>query len=84
MFQFVRFSIFSNRTTATYHLSTTPYMKASIEETNNTMHEFIPFQERNDWVWILTLLGVGALIIVPVIMARHKLKSKGKLQITFL
>lgn len=57
-------------------------MTTSIEETNNTVHEFIPFQERNDWVWIVTLLGVGAFICVPVIMFYQKMKSKGKLQTT--
>lgn len=74
---------FSNRTNTTYHLSTIPVMTASIEETNNTMHEYIPFQERNDWVWFLTFLGVGVLIfviIVPVIMFCQKMNSKGKLQ----
>lgn len=67
------------RTNTTYHLSTIPVMTASIEETNNTMHEYIPFQERNDWVWLLTFLGVGVLIfviIVPVIMFCQKMNSK--------
>lgn len=81
---FVRYLIFSNRTTTTENLSTIPYINVSVEETNNTMHEFFPFQERNHWVWILTFLGVGALIILPVIMFYRKMKSKGKLQITFL
>uniref|UniRef100_A0A8W8JGM5 FZ domain-containing protein n=2 Tax=Magallana gigas TaxID=29159 RepID=A0A8W8JGM5_MAGGI len=72
------------RTTTTENLSTIPYINVSVEETNNRMHEFFPFQERNHWVWILTFLGVGALIILPVIMFYRKMKSKGKLQITFL
>lgn len=57
-------------------------MTTSKEETNDTMLEFIPYQERNDWVAILTLLGVGALICVPIIMFYQKMKSKGKLQTT--
>lgn len=70
---------FSYRTSTTYHLSTIPSMTASIEETNKTMHEFFQFQERNDWVLILILLGLGALICVPIIMFCQKRKSKGKL-----
>lgn len=68
-----------NRTNTPYHLSTIPEMTASVEEINKTMHEFIPFQERNHWVGILTLLGVGALICIPLIMFCQKMKNKGKL-----
>lgn len=57
-------------------------MTTSKEETNDTMHEFIPYQEGNHWVAILTLLGVGALICIPVIMIYQKMKSKGKLRAT--
>lgn len=62
-----------------YHLSTITGMTVSIEETNKTIHKYISFQERNDLVWILTPLGVGALISVPVIMLCYKIKNKGNI-----
>lgn len=58
-------------------------MTVSTEETKDTMHENYPFPERNGWVWILTLLGVVALICIPVIMFCQKMNGKGKLRIFF-
>lgn len=74
---------FSNRTTTTYHLSYIHGMTTSLEDTNDTMHENYTFQVWNGWVWILTLLGVVALICIPVIMFCQKMNSKGKLRTTF-
>lgn len=80
---FLRFLIFSNRTTATYHLSSTLGITASVEETYHTKDEYIPLQGRNDWVGSLTLLVVGALLCVPVIMFCLKIKMQGKQRFLF-
>lgn len=51
---------------------------ASVETLEKTKHE------RNDWVWIITLLGVIVLVFIPIIMYRIKIKGKYNIQITFL
>ncbi|XP_065927658.1 uncharacterized protein [Magallana gigas] len=56
------------RTITTNYVSTIPGKTASIEDT----------YLRKSWVWILTLLGVGALICIPVIMFCYRIKSKDK------
>lgn len=58
---------FLHRTTKTYNISTTP------------IHENIQLHEKNEWVWILALLGTGAIICLPVLMFFIKKKSTGKL-----
>lgn len=58
---------FLHRTTTTFHISTTP------------IHENTQLHEKNEWVWILVLLGTVAIICLPVIMFCIKKKTTGKL-----
>lgn len=51
---------------------------ATVETLENTKHE------RNDWVWIMTLLGVIVLVFIPFVMYRIKIRGKYNIQITFL
>lgn len=51
---------------------------AAVESQEKTKHE------RNDWVWIITLLGVFVLVFIPFVMYRIKIKGKYNIQITFL
>lgn len=51
---------------------------AAVESQEKTKHE------RNDWVWIITLLGVFVLVFISIVMYRIKIKGKYNIQITFL
>lgn len=50
---------------------------ASVEPLEKTKHE------RNDWVWIITLVGVIVLVFIPIVMYCMKIKGKYKIQTTF-
>ncbi|XP_065926883.1 uncharacterized protein [Magallana gigas] len=57
------------RTTATYKVTFSSRTTAAVESQEKTKHE------RNDWVWIITLLGVFVLVFIPFVMYRIKIKA---------
>ncbi|XP_052710878.1 ankyrin-1-like [Crassostrea angulata] len=57
------------RTTATYKVTFSSRTTAAVVSQEKTKHE------RNDWVWIITLLGVIVLVFIPIVMYRIKIRA---------
>lgn len=70
---------FLNRSTTTYDLQNKTGTTFPVGKTNNTKNEPILPKPSNEYVWIITILGLIAIICVLAIMYFLKIKSKCKL-----